>query len=173
MRASSLILAAVIAAASPAASKPIAHASYRGVPVAALIAAAKTAHLTAIDALETYCDGDTAIGDWLTALTAPETRAIAWTAGKCDLANSLNPMDSGGTYCVQATLTLKRPTSRDDLPEIEIYLEDPKHGRPGEVYAFRAVFDTVDGPDYIRFRKDFEADWRARFADAPPPACED
>jgi hypothetical protein len=169
----SLLMLVATLVAAPAAAKPAARAVYRGVPVAALIAAAKSAHLMAIDALETYCDGDTSIGDWLTALTAPETRAIAWTAGKCDLVNSLNPMDSGGTYCAQATLTLKHPTGRDDLPEIEIYLEDPKHGRPGEVYAFRAVFNTVDGPDYIRFRKDFEADWRARFADAPPPACED
>ena len=70
-------------------------------------------------------------------------------------------------------MTPRRPKDRSDQPEIEIYLDDPKGGKPGEVFAFRAMFDSNDGPDYIRFRKDFETEWRDRFKDAPPPPCTD
>jgi hypothetical protein len=143
------------------------------VPAPVLIAEAKAAPLKLIDALETYCDTDTPIGVWLTQLTAHEVRSIAWTAGKCELVNNLNPLDDGGDYCAQATLRLRRPKSRDDTPVIEIYIDDPKAGKPGPVYAFRAMFDSVDGPDYIRFRKDFETEWRGRFKAAPPPPCTD
>jgi hypothetical protein len=159
-----------IAPAAQARSRP---ATTHGISNAALIAAAKAAPLKLIDALEIYCDTDTSIGAWLKRLTAGESRSIAWTAGGCDLVNDLNPIDAGGSYCVQATLTLGHPKDRHDRPEIEIYLEDPKGGKPGAVYAFRAMFDGNDGPDYIRFRKDFEAEWRDRFKDAPPPACAD
>jgi hypothetical protein len=155
-----LTLAPGLAAAKPA-----------YMPDAMLIAAAKGAPLKLIDALETYCDGETSVGDWLKALTAGEARRIAWTAGRCDLVNSINPLDAGGSYCVQATLTLKHPNNRRDAPELEIYLEDPKHGKLGAVYAFRAMFDSNDGPDYVRLRKDFETEWRERFKDAPASPC--
>ena len=163
-----LLLLAIpgLAAAKPARKAP-------PIPAAALIAAAKASPLRLIDALETYCDGKLRIDDWLRALTASEARDIAWTAGKCELVNDLNPLDAGGSYCVQATLTLAHPKNRRDRPEIEIYLEDPKGGRPGAAYAFRASFDSNDGPDYIRFRKDFESEWRDRFKRAPPAACQD
>jgi len=160
-----LTLAPGLAAAKPA------RAPY--MPDALLIAAAKAAPLKQIDALETYCDGETSIDDWLKALTAGEAKRVAWTAGRCELVNNLNPLDEGGRYCAQATLTLKHPKNRRDRPEIEIYLEDPKDGKPGEVYAFRASFDGNDGPDYIRFRIDFESEWRDRFKGAPPPPCTD
>jgi hypothetical protein len=163
-------LALLALAPSLAAAKP-ARPPY--MPDAMLIAAAKAAPLKLIDALETYCDGETSIGDWLKALTASEARRIAWTAGRCELVNNLNPLDEGGSYCAQATLTLRHPKNRRDRPEIEIYLEDPKDGKPGAIYAFRAMFDGNDGPDYIRFRMDFESEWRERFKDAPPPACTD
>jgi len=143
------------------------------VPPAQLISAAKHAPLRLIDALETYCDTDTPIGVWLRRFTAREALRIAWSAGSCELVNSLNPSDAGGDYCAQATLSLRHPKNRQDRPEIEIYLEDPIHGRPGAAYAFRAMFDGVDGPDYIRSRKDFEAEWRERFKDTPPPSCSD
>jgi hypothetical protein len=158
-------------AASASASAPHHGGATHGVPNAALIAAAKAAPLKLIDAQNDSCDGDTPIAEWLGRLTGPETRAVDWTAGKCELVNALNPLDSGGRYCVQATLTLKHPKNRSDTPEIEIYLEDAKAGRPGAVYAFRAIFDSVDGPDYIRFRRDFEAEWRDRFKDTPAPTC--
>ncbi|HZZ89054.1 MAG TPA: hypothetical protein VFE13_12060 [Caulobacteraceae bacterium] len=128
-----------------------------------LIAAARASPLKLIDALETYCDGDMPVATWLARLTGAQVRSVAWTAGKCALVNDLNPLDAGGSYCVQARLTLKHPKNRRDQPEVEIYLEHPKGGRAGAAYAFRASFDGVDGPDYIRFRKDFDAAWRERF----------
>jgi hypothetical protein len=163
---------ALFVIAALAASTPAAAATHR-VSNAALIAAAKAAPLRLIDALETYCDGGTPVGAWLKALTAGEARQVSWTAGKCELVNDLNPLDTGGSNCAQATLTLVRPKGRRDRPEIEIYLQNPRHGRPGAAYAFRASFDSDDGPDYIRFRKDFESEWRERFKNAPPPACTD
>jgi hypothetical protein len=166
--------AAALAALSLLALAPrLAAAKPAYMPDAMLIAAAKAAPLKQIDALETYCDGETLIGDWLKALTAGEARRIAWTAGRCELVNKLNPLDEGGGYCAQATLTLIHPKNRRDRPELEIYLEDPKGGKPGAAYAFRAMFDGADGPDYIRFRIDFESAWRERFKDAPPPPCTD
>ena len=158
-------------AASLAGAAPRNGGATHGVPNAALIAAAKAAQLKLVDPEDDYCDGDTPIAEWLRDLTGSGVRRVVWTAGECELVNDLNPLDSGGRFCVQATLTLKRPKDKADAPEIEIYLEDAKGGRPGAVYAFRAVFDSVDGPDYIRFRRDFEAEWRDRFKDAPAPRC--
>ncbi|HVN00531.1 MAG TPA: hypothetical protein VMT68_09975 [Caulobacteraceae bacterium] len=160
-------------AASAANAAPRHGGTTHGIANAALIAAAKSAPLKLIDALETFCDGDTPIAEWLQELTGPLALKTVWTAGKCKLVNDLNPLDAGGRFCVQATLTLRHPKNRRDTPEIEIYLDDPKHGRPGPVYAFRAWFDSADGPDYIRFRKDFESEWRDRFKDAPAPKCTD
>jgi len=162
-------------AAALAALPALAQARPRLVPIppATLIAAAKAAPLKLIDYLEHHCDGQTTVNAWLTALTARQTRAVAWTAGRCQLVNDLNPLDAGGDYCAMATLTLRHPKDRNDTPSVEIYLESPKHGRPGHAYAFRAAFVTVDGMDYIRSRSDFEAAWRERFPNSPPKACED
>ena len=171
MRLMPLALALSALVATPATAKQA--GTTHGFPDSRLIAAAKSAPLRLIDSLETYCDGETSIAVWLKALTAGKVRRIAWTAGPCELVNNINPLDAGGSYCVQATITLAHPKDRHDTPEIEIYLEDPKRGKPGDVYAFRASFDSVDGPDYIRFRKDFENEWRARFKDAAPPPCTD
>jgi hypothetical protein len=56
----------------------------------------------------------------------------------------------------------------------EMYFEKPDHGRPGRNFAFHSVMMTRDdGPDYLRFRRDFEAEWRERFPSSPPPACRD
>jgi hypothetical protein len=171
MKSSILALTAVALLAPQAMAA--ASGTTRGVSNAALIAAAQGAPVRLIDNLEAFCDGDTAIGKWLAALTVREARDIAWTAGPCELVNRLNPLDAGGRYCVQATITLKHPSSRDDRPEVEIYLEDPKHGRPGAVYAFRSSFVTVDGPDYERAREDFESQWRERFPHTAPRPCQD
>jgi hypothetical protein len=160
-------------AATTALAAPRHGGTTHGIANAALIAAAEAAPLKLIDALESYCDTDTTIADWLRGLTAGEASRIAWSAGECELVNSLNPNDEGGNYCVQATLTLKHPKEKGDTPELEFYLEDPKHGKPGEVYAFRAMFDSNEGGDYIRFRKDFESEWRDRFKNTPPPPCKD
>lgn len=176
MRGASVLIALAVAGLPPlasAAATPAHAAMFRGVPRTALIAAAKSAPLKLIDPEETYCDADTSVADWLKQLTGPQVRRVAWTAGSCDLVNDINPLDAGGSYCVQATLTLKHPKNRRDAPELEIYLEDPKGGKLGAAYAFRAMFDSNDGPDYMRFRRDFEAEWRDRFKDAPTPPCTD
>lgn len=159
--------------AGGAAAKPQPSSTYLGLSRAAMIAAVKTAPLKLIDNLETNCDAGTTIGAWLTQLTATEARSVAWTAGKCDLANNLNPLDAGGRYCVQASIRLKHPTAKDDTPELEFYLEDPKRGKLGAVYAFRDVFVTDGDLDYERDRRTFQLQWRDRFKDAPPPPCED
>jgi len=58
--------------------------------------------------------------------------------------------------------------SCNDKPMIEIYLENPNQGHSGAAYAFRSMMMTRDdGPDYLRFRKDFEAEWDERFRSAP------
>jgi hypothetical protein len=64
---------------------------------------------------------------------------------------------------------------KDDTPMVEIYFEKPDHGHLGTAYAFRGVLMTRDGdPDYIRFRKDFEAGWNERFPAAGiSPRCKD
>jgi hypothetical protein len=145
----------------------------RGVANAALVAAAKASPLSLVDNGESYCDGDVTVAAWLTDLTQGQAKSISWTGGPCELANSLNPIDSGGSYCAQATITLAHPKNRQDTPEIEIYLEDPKGGRPGPAYAFRSMFDPGDGLDYERERRTFDAQWRERFPDTPPRACQD
>ena len=168
------VLAALVGAAANGAPPTAAPtATYRGVSRAAMIARVKASPLKLIDNLEAYCDGDAKIGAWLDALTASQTRSLAWSAGTCELANNLNPLDAGGAYCVQATLRLKHPSGKDDAPTLEFYLENPKHGAPGAVYAFRDVFVTDGEGDYERDRRTFEQQWRDRFKDAPPAPCED
>lgn len=159
---------ALLATSGRAAPHPVG----RGVTPARLIAAARTAPVSAIDYDQPHCDADQTIDAWLKTLVGRQARAIRWSGGGCDLVNGLNPMDAGSQWCAQATITLIHPKSRDDRPEIEVYFEKPVNGRPGQPYAFRAAMVTVDGPDYIRARDDFEGDWLARFG--PNPAlCQD
>ena len=142
-----------------------------GVANASLAAAARRATLKDIDYAST-CDGGITVD---ASLAGRDARAINWTGGKCQLVNKLNPLDAGGQWCAQATISLVHPKSRNDKPKIEIYLENPKNGQPGAAYAFRSFMMTRDGGgDYLRFRKDFEAEWRERFpSETNPPACED
>jgi hypothetical protein len=162
-----------LAMGAGAIAKPAAPKLYRGVSRPAMIEAVKTSPLKPIDYFEIYCDTDTPIGAWLAQLTSTEAKRVDWTAGRCELTNKLNPIDAGGSYCVQATIRLKRPASRSDVPELEFYLEAPKGGKPGEIYAFRDVFITEGDLDYERERHVFQQQWRERFKDAPPPPCED
>ena len=169
-------MAAILAVASPvlAAPKPSPAGAAHRFPSAVLIAAAKASPLKLVDNLATWCDGDLKVADWLTALTGRQARSVAWTAGPCELVVPFNPLDSGGgATCVQATITLVHPKDRADTPEIEIYLDDPQQGRPGPAFAFRSMFDTVDGPDYERERRVFDDQWRQRFPDTPPRPCQD
>ena len=81
----------------------------------------------------------------------------------------------GPSAASPATIALAHPKDRKDSPIVEIYFEKPDQGRPGKAYAFRGTMVTRDGgPDYVRFRKDFEAVWEERFP-APPakPRCKD
>ncbi len=142
----------------------------------ALIATARHAKLEAIDYGQQHCDRDTTVDAWLKSLTAATARAITWHGGQCQLVNTMRPgIDaSSWPWCAQATIALVHPRDRHDMPMIEIYMEKPVHGRPGAVYAFRGIMMTRDGPDYVRFRQDFEAEWRERFPPDPDAAiCTD
>jgi hypothetical protein len=110
------------------------------------------------------------VAQWLAALTAGQARAIAWTGGRCRIVGP--GIDSGGRWCAQASVTLKKPLARDDRPMIEVFFEAPVRGRPGPAYAFRGAMRAADGQDMSRFRQDFEADWTSRFP-APPGAVVD
>jgi len=142
---------------------------------AALATAGKLATLSLIDYGSKYCDGAMTVEAWLKTLVGEQARRIDWTGGKCVLVNDMRPgIDaSSWPYCAQATVTLVHPKDKDDTPVIEIYFEKPAHGRPGKAYAFRAAMETKDGPDYIRFRKDFEAAWNERFPQLATPRCND
>ena len=138
-----------------------------------MAAAAQRTPLRAIDYRERHCDGGERVGDWLHRLTAGQARRIAWTGGRGVLAVPGAPLDSGGRWCAHAEVTLRQPKNRDDRPIIEVYFEQPQRGRPGAAYALRALLDTRDGPDMIRFRRDFESAWRERFPHGPPASCTD
>jgi hypothetical protein len=144
---------------------------------AALAAAGRATPLKLIDYGTAYCDGAITAEAWLKALVGKHAREISWTGGQCVLVNDMRPgIDaSSWPYCAQATVTLAHPKNKDDTPMVEIYFEKPEHGHPGAAYAFRGVLVTRDGdPDYIRFRKDFEAEWNERFAPgSSSPRCKD
>jgi hypothetical protein len=130
---------------------------------AALIAAAKQAHVRDVDYGQELCDGDMTVEAWLKSIVGDNAR-ITWKAGKCELVNTHNGIDAADwPYCVQAVMTLIHPTAKNDRPEIEIYLEKPDHGRPGKAYAFRSVMLAKDGGDYERDRDGFAGDWAGRF----------
>jgi hypothetical protein len=142
----------------------------------ALIAAAREAKLEVIDYGQQHCDRATTVDDWLKSLTSHDARVINWSGGECQLVSNMRPgIDaSSWPWCAQARITLVHPKDRHDIPMIEIYLEKPNRGRPGAAYAFRAAMITRDGPDYLRFRQDFEAEWRDRFPpDADAAGCSD
>ena len=158
-------------------SLPVEAQPSNGVSNAALVAAAKQATLKMIDYGEDRCDGAMTVEVWLTALVGQEARNIAWTGGKCVLVNDMRPgIDaSSWPYCAQATISLVRPKNRKDTPIVEIYFEKPEQGRPGKAYAFRGSMESRDdGPEYIRFRRDFEAMWEERFpSSSTRPRCKD
>ena len=137
---------------------------------AALANAGRQASLKSIDYGSDYCDGAVTVEAWLKALVGSQARSITWSGGQCVLVNDMRPgIDAASwPYCAQATITLLHPKDRSDKPLVEIYLEKPDHGRPGVAYAFRSLMATRDdGPDYGRFRKDFEALWDERFPPGP------
>lgn len=144
---------------------------------AALAEAGRQATLRDIDYGEDHCDAAMRVEAWLQQRVGAAARRIEWAGGPCRLVHDLRPgIDaSSWPYCAQATITLARPKDKDDTPVVEIYLEKPSGNRPGKAYAFRAVLATRDdGPDYIRFRRDFESLWDERFPPDPAEArCQD
>ena len=141
-----------------------------GISKAALALAGRQARLEAIDYGSIYWDGEMSVDEWLKSLVSHHARAITWTGGKCELINDLRPRIDAAAwpYCAQATISLVHPKERNDAPMIEIYLEKPSHGHPGAAYAFRSLMMARDnGPDYLRFRKEFEAEWDERFQPDP------
>ena len=169
-----LATASALASSWSAAARP---AASTHISKSALVAAGRQAKLSAIDYGENHCDGDLTVEEWLKSLVGRHARAIAWAAGDCQLVTDLNPgIDAASwPWCVRAEITLAHPRNRNDVPMAEIYLEKPAHGRPGAAYAFRGLMLTRDGgPDFIRFRREFEADWRERFPPDPATvACSD
>lgn len=171
MRMKRILFLLTLAWTVPAEAQPA-----KSVSNVALVAAGKQATLRSVDYGEDRCDGDVTVAAWLTALVGAQARSIAWTGGKCVLVNDMRPgIDaSSWPYCAQATVTLVNPKNRNDTPIIEIYFEKPEGGIPGKSYAFRGTMETRDdGPDYIRFRKDFEAVWNERFPSSAKPHCKD
>jgi hypothetical protein len=159
------ILVLIVATPLAAAAEPA-----QSVSNAALATAGRQATLRMIDYGADYCDGASTVEAWLKALVGTEARSIAWSGGQCVLVNDMRPgIDaSSWPYCAQATITLVHPKDRSDRPLIEIYFEKPVQGQPGAAYAFRSLMVTRDdGPDYGRFRKDFEALWDERFPPGP------
>ena len=148
----------LLALAAPVAAT--AAPSTKGVPNAALAEAARNTPVKAIDYDDDRCDSRT-VEQWLTALAGPEAKAIAWTGGPCQIVGP--GIDSGSSWCAQATVTLKSPLSRSDRPMVEVFFEQPKAGRPGPAYAFRGAMRALDGDDTMRFRRDFEGVWVSRF----------
>jgi hypothetical protein len=153
----SALFALALALAAPAATR----STTKGVANAALVEAAKSAPVKAIDYDQERCD-DRTVEQWLTALAGREARQIVWTAGPCQLVGP--GIDAGSSWCAQAAVTLTHPLGHDDRPLIEVFFEAPKEGRPGQPYAFRGAMHAVDGDGVSRFRSDFEAAWTSRFS---------
>ena len=163
-----LVAAALSTGATAAKDRP---GYTEGVADTALIAAAKATPLKLIDYDQDLCRNDRTVAAWLKELTAGDARAIVWTGGGCDLADTLNGIDTGSDWCAQATILLKHPKNRDDKPVVEIYFDTPTHGRPSPAYAFRGI---TEDQGLERFRQDFESDWLARFpANAKAIQCPD
>jgi hypothetical protein len=163
-----LVIAAGFAAPALAKDRP---GYTKGVADSVLVAAAKATPLKLIDYDRVLCRNDRTVQAWLKELTAGDARAIAWSGGRCVLANNLNALDSGSDWCAHATILLKHPKARDDRPVVEVYFDTPTHGRPSPAYAFRAI--TIDD-GLFRFRQDFETAWLYRFpANAKTIECPD
>ena len=140
----------------------------QSVSLAAMIAAGQNARLADIDYQERHCDSDMRVEDWLKQLTGKDARRIVWVGGKCQIVGIGPGIDAQShPWCARAEIYPARPLNRNDTPIVEIFLERPHQGKPGPAYAFRGVMITKEGPDMIRFRREFETGWRERFPAAP------
>jgi hypothetical protein len=135
----------------------IAAGAERGVANSALAQAARDARLDQIDAFRKQCGDDRRVADWLKDVVGDTAKSIQWSGGRCRLTNKLNPLDGGTNWCGQAVITLKRGQHK---ATIEVFFEKPAHGKAGVPFAFRAIADTKDGPDYMRETFGFEVNWK-------------
>ena len=139
-----------------------------------VIAAAKAAPLKQIDALETYCDGETSIGDWLNALTAGEARRIAWTAGRCELVNNLNPLDTGGELLRAGDPDAQAsPRTGATGPRSRSTWKTPRTGNRARSTPSARRSTATTAPTTSASAWTSRSEWRDRFKDAPPPPCKD
>ena len=107
---------------------------------------------------------------WLKDVVGDTAKSIAWSGGRCQLVNKLNPLDAGSNWCGQAMITPKRGRPAT----VEVFFEKPGEGKPGAPFAFRAVADTKDGPDYMRETFAFEVNWKEMHVPGyRPPADQD
>ena len=146
------------------------HAADRGVSNAALARAAREARLDQIDDFRNRCHDGRRVEDWLKEVVGGTAKSVRWSGGRCQLVNKLNPLDGGTDWCGQAVIAPKH--GKDAT--IEVFFEKPVHGRPGVPFAFRAIADTKDGPDYMRETYAFEVNWKQMHVPGyTPPSNQD
>ncbi len=143
-----LLLAAALSA--PAGAAP------RGVSSVDLVKAAKAASVSRIDDRKQACDDGRNVERWLKDTVGTTASSIAWSGGTCKLANKQNPRDVGTRWCAQAAIS---PKKGGPPATVEIYFDEPKAGRPGNAFAFRASVRTKDGWDTMRETNAFETNW--------------
>jgi hypothetical protein len=134
----------------------VALAAGRGVSNAALALAARDARLDQIDDFRKQCNDTRRVEDWLKDVVGDTAKSIAWSGGRCQLVNPQNPIDAGTAWCGQATITPRRGKPAT----VEVFFEKPVKGKPGVPFAFRALADTKDGPDYMRETFAFAVNWK-------------
>jgi hypothetical protein len=150
MRVLSVGLAAILLMAVQAAE-----AAPRSITPAELIAAGKRATISEIDYQRADCNDNRTLEAWLKQVVGETAKSVRWGGGKCVLAVKENPRDGGTKYCAHAVIV---PKQGKHTATIETYF-DPKDGKLGKAFAFRAHVYTKDGPDYARETSAFEFNW--------------
>jgi len=144
----------------------------QSVSPAELIKAAKAATISEVDYSRRDCDDGRRIEDWLKQIVGASAKSVRWAGGKCVLTIAERARDAGTKWCAHAVITPKQGRGK---AIIEIYFDEPQHGRPGKPFAFRSSVDTKDGPDYSRETSAFEANWGGtyipNYAPAEPVSC--
>ena len=147
-----------------------ASAADRGVSNDALRRAAQAARLDQIDDFRRQCGDSRSVEQWLKDIVGDSARSIRWSGGRCQLVNRLNPLDAGTKWCGHAVIAPKQGKTAT----VEVFFEKPLKGKPGEPFAFRAIAETKDGPDYMRETYAFEVNWKEMHVRGyRPPANQD
>ncbi len=154
-----------------AALSSLAHAAERGVSDAALAQAARDTPLDQIDDDRKGCGDSRRVEDWLKEVVGDAASSIRWSGGRCQVVDKSSPLDAGTDWCGRAAIGSKR--GKPDAT-VEVFFEKPEAGKPGAPFAFRALAETKDGPDYIRETYAFELNWKQmHIAGFEPPANQD